>query len=225
MERLPCTVRRLGLVDYAATVEAMRAYTVSRDAGSADELWLLEHPPVYTLGLKAAARPVRPANAIPVIPTDRGGDITYHGPGQPIVYVLVDLARRGFGIKTLVQRLEQGVIDLLAEHGIAAGRHAGAPGVYVGGRKIASLGLRVRRGCTYHGLSFNARMDLSPFRLIDPCGYSGLQVTQLADLVPRVESAAAGEALAQRVLTALGYTESRPEASASGPRMAAPLNG
>lgn len=224
MKRLPCTVRRLGRVDYASTVEAMRTYTESRDARSNDELWLLEHPPVYTLGLKANARPVRPANDVPVIPTDRGGDITYHGPGQPVVYVLVDLARRGIGIKTLVQRLEQAVIDLLADHGITAERRAGAPGVYVGGSKIASLGLRVRRGCTYHGLSFNARMDLAPFRVIDPCGYSGLHVTQLADLVPDAESAAAGEALARQVLAALGYTETRPEAPASGPRTAT-LNG
>ncbi|BAU46755.1 lipoate-protein ligase B [Sulfurifustis variabilis] len=225
MQPLPCVVRRLGLVDYAATVEAMRAYTEGRDGDSADEIWLLEHPPVYTLGLKANARTVRPGNDVPVIPTDRGGDITYHGPGQSVVYVLIELARRGIGIRTLVGTLEQAVIDLLRDRGIAAERRAGAPGVYVEGRKIASLGLRVRRGCTYHGLSFNARMDLAPFRVIEPCGYSGLQVAQLADFIPDAESGAAGEALAQRVLALLGYTETRPEAAAPGAHRPSSLNG
>lgn len=216
MTPLPAIVRRLGLADYGETAAAMRAYTESRDAESADELWLLEHPPVYTLGLKASARPVRPPNDIPVVPTDRGGDITYHGPGQPVVYVLVDLARRGMGIKTLVRALEQAVIELLAAYGIEASRREAAPGVYVAGRKIASLGLRVRRGCTYHGLAFNAHMELAPFRVIAPCGYAGLEVAQLADFVGGVDSRAAGEALLARVLAALGYTERRPEAAASG---------
>ena len=181
-------VRRLGRLEYAAALEAMRGFTARRNEATADELWLLEHPPVYTLGQAAAAREV--ANGIPVVRTDRGGDITYHGPGQVVLYALVDLARRGIKVKRFVALLEQAVIDLIGARGA---RRPGAPGVYVDGAKIAALGIRVRQGRAYHGLSLNVDMDLSPFSAIDPCGYPGLAVTQLRDLgLPEtVESAGA----------------------------------
>jgi lipoyl(octanoyl) transferase len=177
-------LRRLGARDYTETWRAMQDFTARRTAATPDEFWLVEHPPVFTMGLKGRAGDCTQIAGIPVVYTDRGGDITYHGPGQPIVYVLLDLARAHLGVKSLVERLEQGVIDLLAAHTIAAERRAGAPGVYVAGRKIASLGLRVRRGATYHGLAFNHDMDLAPFAAIDPCGYKGLPVTQFVDEIP-----------------------------------------
>ena len=170
-------VKRLGRVEYAPTWQAMRAFTLERDASSADQLWLLEHPPVYTVGQGAPLQ--RPPNAIPVVKTDRGGDITYHGPGQAVVYTLVDLARRAIKVRRFVWLLEQAVIDLLGER---AARRAGAPGVYVDGAKIAALGVRVVRGRAYHGLALNVDMDLAPFSAIDPCGYPGLRVTQAKDL-------------------------------------------
>jgi lipoyl(octanoyl) transferase len=170
-------VKRLGRVDYAASWEAMRAFTRARDESTPDELWLLEHPPVYTVG-QGTLLPSIP-NAIPVLKTDRGGDITYHGPGQAVIYTLVDLARRSIKVKRFVWLLEQALIDLL---GGRAERKAGAPGVYVDGAKIAALGIRVVRGRAYHGLALNVDMDLSPFAAIDPCGYPGLRVTQMKDL-------------------------------------------
>jgi lipoyl(octanoyl) transferase len=171
------TIRRLGRVAYLPTLEAMRSFTSQRNESSADELWLLEHPPVYTLGQGAEHAPV--GNGIPLVRADRGGDITYHGPGQLVVYTLVDLARRGIQVRQFVVLLEQAVIDLLGGRGE---RRAGAPGVYVGGAKIAALGIRVRQGRAYHGLSLNIDMDLSPFRVIHPCGYPGLAVTQTKDI-------------------------------------------
>jgi lipoyl(octanoyl) transferase len=171
------SIKRLGRVAYLPTLEAMRAFTARRDESSADELWLLEHPPVYTLGQGAEHAPLK--NGIALVKADRGGDITYHGPGQLVVYTLVDLARRGIRVKQFVALLEQAVIDLLGGRGE---RRAGAPGVYVGGAKIAALGIRVRQGRAYHGLSLNVDMDLSPFSAIDPCGYPGLAVTQTKDL-------------------------------------------
>lgn len=170
-------LRRLGRAEYLPTLEAMRAFTAGRTEATPDELWLLEHPPVYTLG-QGASRDA-PANGIPLIRSDRGGDITYHGPGQLVVYPLVDLARRGIKVKQFVTLLEQAVIDLI---GAAAERRPGAPGVYVAGAKVAALGIRVRQGRAYHGLAVNVDMDLSPFQAIDPCGYPGLAVTQLRDL-------------------------------------------
>lgn len=198
-------LRALGRVDYACAVAAMRDFTERRDAHTPDELWLLEHPPVYTLGLKAHAKSVA-SNGIPVIPTDRGGDVTYHGPGQPVVYVMMDLTRRGWGIRRLVTTIEQAVIDLLADYGIDAARRSGAPGVYVAERKIAALGLRVRRGASYHGVALNVRMNVTPFAAIDPCGYPGLAVTQVADFVPDADPAAIGSALHARLATAFAYT-------------------
>jgi len=166
-------VKRLDTVEYLPTLAAMREFTSQRGEDTADELWLLEHPPVYTLGQGAEHRP--PANGIPLVKADRGGDITYHGPGQLVVYTLIDLARRGIKVKQFVTLLEQAVIDLLDGRGE---RRPGAPGVYVDGAKIAALGIRVRQGRAYHGLSLNVDMDLSPFSAIDPCGYPGLAVTQ-----------------------------------------------
>lgn len=204
--RTTCGVRRLGLVTYEEALERMRAFTLERTPATLDEIWLLEHPPVYTLGIRARARLLAAANNIPVVLTDRGGDVTYHGPGQPVVYVLLDLERRGLGIHALVEALEQAVIDLLEASGIPAARRKGAPGVYANDRKIASLGLRVRGGRSYHGLSFNVAMDLKPFKAIDPCGYPGLSMAQLSDWQPDANSMNAGENLLGHVLSRLGYT-------------------
>jgi lipoyl(octanoyl) transferase len=173
-------VLRLGLMDYETALEKMREFTLQRDADTADELWLLEHPPVYTLGLAAdAAHGPKLDNGIPVVQAERGGEITYHGPGQLVLYTLVDLARRGIKVKQFVAMLEQSVIDLL---GGRAQRRPGAPGVYANGAKVAALGIRVSRGCAFHGLALNVDMDLAPFAAIDPCGYPGLAVTQTRDL-------------------------------------------
>jgi lipoyl(octanoyl) transferase len=175
-------VRSLGRVEYEPTWRAMQAFTAQRTPDTPDEIWLLEHPPVFTQGQAGKPEHLIAATQIPVIPIDRGGQITYHGPGQAVVYVLVDLRRRGYGVRDLVTRMEQAVIDLLAAQGVTAERLAGAPGVYADGAKIAALGLRVRQGCTYHGLALNVDMDLSPFAAINPCGYAGMRVTQCRDL-------------------------------------------
>ncbi len=160
----------------------MQAFTDARDADTPDELWLVEHPPVFTLGQAGKWEHVLMPGDIPVVPVDRGGQVTYHGPGQIVAYPLIDLRRLKLGIRELVCRIEQAIIDTLANWNVEAVRREGAPGVYVAGAKIAALGLRVRRGCTFHGLAFNVNMDLSPFHRINPCGYQGLAVTQLADL-------------------------------------------
>lgn len=188
-------VKHLGRVDYEPTLEAMRRFTRGRDESTSDELWLLEHPPVYTLGQGAA--PARVANAIPVVAADRGGEITYHGPGQVVLYPLIDLARRGIKVKPYVRLLEQAVIDLLGSKAI---RRPGAPGVYVDDAKVAALGIRVMKGRAYHGIALNVDMDLSPFSAIDPCGYPGLRVTQTRDLGLPDTPAAMGEKLASRVI-------------------------
>nr|VFJ76101.1 MAG: lipoyl(octanoyl) transferase [Candidatus Kentron sp. FM]VFJ76694.1 MAG: lipoyl(octanoyl) transferase [Candidatus Kentron sp. FM]VFK23948.1 MAG: lipoyl(octanoyl) transferase [Candidatus Kentron sp. FM] len=175
-------IRHLGLVEYQSTWQAMRTFTDTREALAPDEIWLLEHPPVFTLGQAGRPEHILDPGDIPVVRTDRGGQVTYHGPGQLVAYVLLDLERRRIGVRRLVQDLEQSVIALAAEAGIHATGKKGAPGVYVAGQKLAALGLRVRRGRCYHGLSLNVKMDLRPFDRIDPCGYPGLQVTQLHDL-------------------------------------------
>ena len=180
--RHPLLAKHLGRVEYLPTWQAMQDFTAARGADTPDELWLLEHAPVYTLGLAGKPEHLLRATAIPVVKIDRGGQITYHGPGQVVAYLLLDLKRRGIGVKELVRRMEQAVIELLAEYGVAAERLAHAPGVYVGGAKIAALGLRIRKGCCYHGLSLNVDMDLSPFAAINPCGYAGLAVTQCRDV-------------------------------------------
>jgi lipoyl(octanoyl) transferase len=173
-------VLRLGLLDYELALRKMREFTLQRDADTPDELWLLEHPPVYTLGLAAnAAHGPRIDRGIPLVQAERGGEITYHGPGQAVLYTLVDLARRGIKVKQFVSMLEQSVIDLLEGR---AERRPGAPGVYVEGAKVAALGIRVTRGCAFHGLALNVDMDLAPFEAIDPCGFPGMRVTQTRDL-------------------------------------------
>lgn len=172
-------VRELGRVGFEEAYARMRTFTEARHASAADELWVLEHDPVYTLGQAGRAEHVLDRGDIPVVATDRGGQVTYHGPGQLVVYVLLDLRRRGYGVRELVARLEQAIVSTLGGFGVAARSDPAAPGVYVGGRKIAALGLRVRRGCSYHGLSLNVAMDLEPFQRIDPCGYRGLEVTSL----------------------------------------------
>ncbi len=197
-------VRRLGLAEYAPTYAAMQRFTAARSPETPDELWIVQHPPVYTVG--QAGRPEHfPASTdIPLVRIDRGGQITYHGPGQAIVYALLDLPRLGLKVRDLVCLLEQAVIDLLASYNVAAGRRAGAPGVYVGAAKIAALGLRVRRGCSYHGLALNADMDLAPFAAIDPCGYPGLAVTQCRDLGIEAGADELGEQLAARIAALIG---------------------
>ena len=178
----PIEVRWLGKVDYEPTWREMQRITDTRDANTPDEIWLLEHPPVFTLGLNADAGHVLAAGDIPVVKIDRGGQVTYHGPGQLVVYPLIDIRRAGMGVRDLVTALERAVIAYCASLGITAECRKNAPGVYVAGRKIASVGLRIRRGASYHGLAFNVNMDLEPFQRINPCGYAGLQMTQLAEL-------------------------------------------
>lgn len=177
----------------------MQDFTSRRDDTTSDELWVLEHPPVFTLGQAGRREHLLQATDIPVVSIDRGGQITYHGPGQVVIYVLVDLKRRGYGVKELVQRMEQAVIELLAAAGIQAERQTGAPGVYVAGAKIAALGLRIKQGRSYHGLALNVDMDLSPFALINPCGYPGMTVTQTRNLGMTDTPKSLGEALAKRL--------------------------
>jgi lipoyl(octanoyl) transferase len=197
-------IRQLGLTDYAVTLAEMQAYTAQRQADSADQLWVTEHPPVYTLGLNR--RGVRlPDNTIPVINVDRGGKITYHGPGQLIIYCLIDLARHHLNVRQLVTILENSLIEFLAAHGVPAEARVDAPGVYVAGKKIASLGLRLKNQCCYHGLSLNIDMDLQPFADIDPCGYAGLQMTQTKALnIPLTMAEIAAE-LTQRLKEKLAH--------------------
>lgn len=182
MSRRNLMVRRLDRLPYESVWRAMSDFTDARDDTTEDELWLLEHPPVFTLGQAGRMEHVLDPGDIPVVRVDRGGQVTYHGPGQIVAYPLLDLRRMGIGIRKLVDGLEQVVISVLAGYGIDGSRREGAPGIYVGERKIAALGLRVRRGCTFHGLAFNINMDLTPFSRINPCGYEGLQVTQVSEL-------------------------------------------
>ncbi|MFM7625023.1 MAG: lipoyl(octanoyl) transferase LipB, partial [Gammaproteobacteria bacterium] len=186
-------VRDLGRVGYLETWRAMQDFTDRRDAATPDELWVLEHDPVFTLGMNADAAHLLDAGDIPVVKVDRGGQVTYHGPGQLVVYPLLDLRRAGLGVRDLVTALEQAVIATAARWGITAATRPGAPGVYVDGAKLASVGIRVRRGASYHGLSMNVDMDLGPFGRINPCGYEGLTMTQIAALGgPRGVGAVAG---------------------------------
>lgn len=175
-------IKHLGLVDYAPTWHAMQDFTATRGPDTPDEIWLLQHPPVFTLGLAGKREHILQITDIPIIPIDRGGQVTYHGPGQVVAYLMLDLKRRGYGVREMVSRMEQAVIDLLASYGVAADRRERAPGVYVADKKIAALGLRIKHGMSYHGLALNVDMDLSPFTHINPCGYAGLEATQLKDL-------------------------------------------
>ena len=203
-------VRDLGRVDCEPTGQAMLDFTASREADTPDELWICEHPPVYTLGQAGKPEHLLADNGIPLVQIDRGGQITYHGAGQVGIYLLLDLNRRGFKVRELVTAMEQAIIYLLAEHGIAATRLDKAPGVYVGKAgaggypaKIAALGLRSRRGCSYHGLSLNVEMELAPFSAINPCGYAGMPVTQTRDLGVALTPAQAAEALTQHLIRLL----------------------
>jgi len=185
-------VKQLGRIEYEAALHAMKSFTLQRQEATLDELWLVEHPPVYTLG--QGAKDVVVANGIPVVKSDRGGEVTYHGPGQVVLYALIDLGRRGIKVKEFVRTLEQAVIDLV---GSRAERKVGAPGVYVGGAKLAALGIRVARGRSYHGLALNVDMDLATFAAIEPCGFPGLAVTQMKDLGFSMSKQQTGERLAK----------------------------
>lgn len=208
-------LRRLGLADYEPAWQAMQAFTDRRDGVTDDELWLLQHPPVFTQGQAGKAEHLLAPGDIPVVQVDRGGQVTYHGPGQIVAYPLIDIRRRGIGVRDFVNRIEEAIIRVLAHYGVRGERITGAPGIYVAGDKIASLGLRVRRGCTFHGLAFNIDMDLEPFQRINPCGYAGLRVTQLSALAS-VQFSDAEDRLVQNLAQLLGYSEvsgDRPPAS------------
>jgi lipoyl(octanoyl) transferase len=196
-------IKQLGMLEYEPTWRAMQAFTENRNADTADELWLVEHPPVYTQGQAGKPEHLIAATSIPVVQIDRGGQITYHGPGQVVAYVLLDLRRNSLGVRELVRKLEQSVIDTLADFGVTAYGKVDAPGVYVnpelGEAKIASLGLRIRKGCSYHGLALNVNMDLTPFDWINPCGYAGMRVTQLSDFASDATSAAIAGKLAEKI--------------------------
>ncbi|MFZ2269339.1 MAG: lipoyl(octanoyl) transferase LipB [Azonexus sp.] len=197
------TVKHLGRVDYEPTFQAMQAFTASRTAETPDELWIVEHPPVYTLGQAGKPEHILRDIGIPLVRIDRGGQVTYHGPGQVVIYLLLDLARLKIKVRELVSAIEQAVIDLLGNYGVSAERRDGAPGVYVGAAKVAALGLRIRNGCSYHGVSLNVDMDLTPFDAINPCGYPGLQVVQTKDLNIPLTADEAGEQLSQQLLRQL----------------------
>jgi len=175
-------IKSLGMVEYEPTWRSMQRFTAERTADTVDEIWLVQHPPTYTQGQAGRPEHLLHPTGIPVVKTDRGGQITYHGPGQIVAYLLLDLRRWKINVRELVRLMEQAVIDLLAEYGVSARGREDAPGVYVGDSKIAALGLKIRKSCSYHGLSFNVDMDLSPFDNINPCGYEGLRVTQCIEL-------------------------------------------
>ncbi len=199
-------LRDLGLTEYEPVWRRMQQFTMTRGAATRDEIWFLEHPPVFTLGMNASTEHVLAPGDIPVIEIDRGGQVTYHGPGQLVVYPLIDLQRLGLGVRALVTALERAVVETLGQFDIDAAPRADAPGVYVHDAKIASIGLRVRRNCTYHGLAFNVNMDLGPFQRINPCGFAGLEVTQTSAIGGPARLATIRDALAPRLLERLGYS-------------------
>ena len=199
-------VRRLGLVDYLPTLEAMRRFTAERDEQTPDEIWLLQHPRVFTQGQAGKAEHLLAPGDIPVVQVERGGQVTYHGPGQLVAYLMLNLRRQKLGVRELVTAMEQALVDVLAGYGIEAAPKADAPGVYVAGDKIASLGLRVRNGCSFHGLALNVDMDMSPFQRINPCGYAGLKMIQLRDLLETPPSLdEVSERLERALRERLGY--------------------
>lgn len=198
-------IRQLGLVPYLPIYQAMRQFTEQRGADTPDELWVLQHPPVYTLGMAGKYEHLLNPGHIPVEAVDRGGQVTYHGPGQLIVYILMDIKRQHYSVKSLVFTIEKAIIEYLNHYQIPAHRRQKAPGVYVADKKIAALGLRIRRGCSYHGLSLNVAMDLSPFQQINPCGYPGLAVTQLKDLGIDKDVYQVGEEFVNQLTATLGY--------------------
>jgi lipoyl(octanoyl) transferase len=209
--------RWLGRVEYEPTWRAMQRFTDERDADTEDELWLLEHPPVFTLGMAADPSHVLAAGDIPVVQTDRGGQVTYHGPGQLVVYPLIDIRRLGMGVRDLIVALERSVIDLVAPYGVQAVGRRDAPGVYVDGRKLASVGMRIRRGASYHGLALNVDMDLTPFARINPCGMVGMEVTQLKELGVPGDVENVGRELARELARALAPRLRSPEVVHSMP--------
>lgn len=204
---MPPELRWLGRVEYEPTWRAMQTFTNERDASTPDRIWFLEHPPVFTLGMNAAPEHLLAPGDIPVVQIDRGGQVTYHGPGQLVVYPLLDVRRAGLGVRQLVMALENAIIDLLASWNIEAVAKREAPGVYVNGRKVASIGLRIRRGSSYHGLAFNVAMDLQPFQRINPCGYRGLEVTDLRSLGVNASVQEVADALSPRLLASLRLTQ------------------
>ena len=202
-------IRELGQLDYERTWLAMQRFTDERKLvpDTQDEVWLVQHPPVFTQGQAGKAEHLLLPGDIPVVKSDRGGQVTYHGPGQLVAYLLLDVRRLGYGVRELVTRMEQCLIDLLASYGVSAAAKADAPGVYVDGAKIASLGLRIRNGCSFHGLALNVDMDLEPFRRINPCGYAGLAMTQLRDHAGPIEFAEVGARLRSQLVKHLDYAE------------------
>jgi len=200
-------VRQLGRRDYLPVLHAMQNFTLQRKPDSVDEIWLVEHPPVFTQGLNGKDHHILDAGNIPVVPVGRGGQVTYHGPGQLVAYLLLDLQRLGLGVRGVVTRIEQAIIDLLGDYAIEAHGRRDAPGVYVVDKKIAALGLRIKKGCCYHGLSFNIDMDLEPFSRINPCGYPDLAVTQLAELGIAEPMEKIAAQLVDQLNQQLGYTE------------------
>ena len=210
-------VRELGVQVYEPVWHAMQDFTNQRTAATADELWLVQHPSVFTQGQAGKAEHLLLPGDIPVVQVDRGGQVTYHGPGQLVAYPLVDVRRLGLGVRELVSRIEQSLIDLLASYGVSAEARADAPGVYVNGAKIASLGLRIRRGCSFHGLALNVDMDLQPFQRINPCGYAGLAMTQLADHVAGpLDMNEVSARLREQLVKHLGYEQQQSLAGAIG---------
>ena len=202
-------IRELGQLDYERTWLAMQRFTDERklEPDTQDEVWLVQHPPVFTQGQAGKAEHLLLPGDIPVVKSDRGGQVTYHGPGQLVAYLLLDVRRLGYGVRELVTRMEQCLIDLLASYGVNAAAKPDAPGVYVDGAKIASLGLRIRNGCSFHGLALNVDMDLEPFRRINPCGYAGLAMTQLRDHAGPIEFAEVGARLRSQLVKHLDYAE------------------
>ncbi|MCH5518007.1 lipoyl(octanoyl) transferase LipB [Pseudomonas syringae] len=199
--------RDLGLIDYETAWRAMKRFTDERGREAADEVWLVQHPPVFTQGQSGKAEHLLLPGNIPVVQVDRGGQVTYHGPGQLVAYLMLDVRRLGFGVRDLVTRIENTLIALLADYGVKAAAKADAPGVYVDGAKIASLGLRIRNGCSFHGLALNVDMDLEPFRRINPCGYAGLAMTQLSDQAGQIEFSEVSARLRAQLVKHLDYAE------------------
>lgn len=212
---LPLGFRELGQVDYQPTWHAMQRFTDTRGVDTPDEIWLLEHSPVFTQGQAGKAEHVLFPGDIPVVQVDRGGQVTYHGPGQLVAYLLLDVRRSGIGVRELVSRIERSLIDLLASYGVSANAKPDAPGVYVNGAKIASLGLRIRNGRSFHGLALNVDMDLQPFQRINPCGYAGMAMTQLADLVAEpIDMSEVSARLREQLVKHLEYAQQQSLAGA-----------